>query len=180
MNSQEKRLTEAQSEFAEKHHHIVLDFLRRRLPMGEFYDVVVFRYMRTVQLYCTSTRLRRYKFETVANKAMDWAVKDYWRKLYKKSVPTVSLDKLVGSEKMQLHELAACDGSDVCEDVCDSVSADELLAALSGTQHKMLSLRLEGYKDSEIAAQCNSTVSDVASVFAQIRSTASAMGMGIA
>ena len=44
MNAQEKRLTEEQSAFAEKHHHVVMDFLRRRrLPESEFYDVVIFR-----------------------------------------------------------------------------------------------------------------------------------------
>ena len=51
MNAQEKRLTEEQSAFAEKHHHVVMDFLRRkRLPESEFYDVVIFRYLRAVQL----------------------------------------------------------------------------------------------------------------------------------
>ena len=51
MNPQEKRLTEEQSAFAEKHHHVVMDFLRRRwLPESEFYDVVIFRYLRAVQL----------------------------------------------------------------------------------------------------------------------------------
>ena len=53
MNAQEKRLTEEQSAFAEKHHHVVMDFLRRkRLPESEFYDVVIFRYLRAVHLYC--------------------------------------------------------------------------------------------------------------------------------
>ena len=52
MNAQKKRLTEEQSAFAEKHHHVVMDFLRRkRLPESEFYDVVIFRYLRAVQLY---------------------------------------------------------------------------------------------------------------------------------
>ena len=47
MNPQEKRLTEEQSAFAEKHHHVVMNFLRRRqLPESEFYDVVIFRYLR--------------------------------------------------------------------------------------------------------------------------------------
>ena len=62
MNAQKKRLTEEQSAFAEKHHHVVMDFLRRkRLPESEFYDVVIFRYPRAVQLYCINPQLRRYK-----------------------------------------------------------------------------------------------------------------------
>ena len=76
MNAQKKRLTEEQSAFAEKHHHVVMDFLRRkRLPESEFYDVVIFRYLRAVQLYCINPQLRRYKFEAIAFKAMARPIK---------------------------------------------------------------------------------------------------------
>ena len=70
-----------------------MDFLRRRrLPESEYYDVVIFRYLRTVQLYCTKPQLHRYKFETIAFKAMDWQLKSYWRKTYHALHKTLSLD----------------------------------------------------------------------------------------
>ena len=58
-----------------------MNFLRRRqLPESEFYDVVIFRYLRAVQLYCTDPKLRKYKFEAIAFQAMDRQIKRFWRK----------------------------------------------------------------------------------------------------
>ena len=106
MNAQEKRLTEEQSAFAEKHHHVVMDFLRRkRLPESEFYDVVIFRYLRAVQLYCINPQLRRYKFEAIAFKAMDWQMKSYWRKAYKTLDKTLSLDSQLAGGGLTLHDV---------------------------------------------------------------------------
>lgn len=177
MNAQEKRLTEAQSEFAERHHHIVLDFLhRRKLPVSEFYDVVVFRYLRTVQLYCTSPRLRKYKFEAIASKAMDWAVKDYWKNAYRKALPMLSLDS-VYSEGLPECELPDKAGSDLCDSVCDALSVDALLSALDSTQHTILSLRLDGYKDTEIAKRLNITLHEVTAAFSDMQAAVMAMGI---
>ena len=38
--------------FAEQHHELVIDFLRcKRLPMDDFYDIVIFGYLSAVQQY---------------------------------------------------------------------------------------------------------------------------------
>ena len=43
-------MTQEERDFAEQHHDLVIDFLRyRRLPMDEFYDVVIFGYLSAVQ-----------------------------------------------------------------------------------------------------------------------------------
>lgn len=45
-------MTQEERDFAEQHHNLVIDFLRyRRLPMDEFYDVVIFGYLSAVQQY---------------------------------------------------------------------------------------------------------------------------------
>jgi len=45
-------MTQEERDFAEQHHDLVIDFLRyRRLPMDEFYDVVIFGYLSAVQQY---------------------------------------------------------------------------------------------------------------------------------
>lgn len=46
------KLTERQKRFAEENHKVLEDFLRYRgLPQEEFYDVVVFRFLRAVKQY---------------------------------------------------------------------------------------------------------------------------------
>ncbi len=45
-------MTQEERELAEQEHQMVLDFLRyRRLPMDEYYDVVIFGYLSAVQQY---------------------------------------------------------------------------------------------------------------------------------
>lgn len=42
-------MTTEEREFAEQEHQIVIDFLRcKRLPMDDFYDVVIFGYLSAV------------------------------------------------------------------------------------------------------------------------------------
>ena len=45
-------MTNEEREFAEQEHQIVTDFLRcKRLPMDDFYDIVIFGYLSAVQQY---------------------------------------------------------------------------------------------------------------------------------
>ncbi len=45
-------MTQEERDFAEQHHDLVVDYLRRkRLPMNDFYDVVIFGYLSAVQQY---------------------------------------------------------------------------------------------------------------------------------
>ena len=42
-------LTEEEQKFAEENHYLIAKYLRkRRLPIDEWYDVVIFRYCRSV------------------------------------------------------------------------------------------------------------------------------------
>lgn len=48
----DKKLTEKQRQFAADNHYVLENFLRYRgLPMDEFYDVVIFRFLKAVQQY---------------------------------------------------------------------------------------------------------------------------------
>lgn len=74
-----KMLTERQEQFLAEHHYLVEDFLKYRgLPMDEFYDVVIFRFMRAVKQYDERDDLKKYKFSTIANNAMRWALASHF------------------------------------------------------------------------------------------------------
>lgn len=94
-------LTKEQQHFAEENHHLVFTFLNEReLPESVFYDVVIFGYLRAVQEYCEVPSLHRFKFSTLAWKRMRSSLSNYYKYLSrpKRSVPTVSLDELIGGE----------------------------------------------------------------------------------
>lgn len=45
-------MTQEERDFAEQRHDLVIDYLRyRRLPMSDFYDIVIFGYLSAVQQY---------------------------------------------------------------------------------------------------------------------------------
>ena len=166
-----KALTSKECIFAEKHHYLVDNFLRyRRLPYNEFYDVVIFRYLRSVQLYLTDMRLRRFQFSTIVNRAMDWAVKTYW-KHHNDRVKIISLDHAYIHDGTDLAEALVTSDRDICDEVCDALSVDELLRSLSQDQSRSLSLKAEGYTENEIALQTGKSKHEIHEIFAEIKST---------
>jgi len=73
-------MTDTERRFAEEHHDIVARYLRwRRLDPGEYYDIVILRYMGAVQQYLSQARLRQYAFETIACNAMRSALYNHFR-----------------------------------------------------------------------------------------------------
>ena len=60
-------LTDEQRDYATEHHALVYKFLKdNHLPMDEFYDVIIFGYLRAVKRYLTEASLHQYKFTTIA------------------------------------------------------------------------------------------------------------------
>jgi len=60
-------LTKEQQEFAAEHHGLVYRFLNdNHLPEDEFYDVVIFPYLKAVRDYCDNASAQEYSFSTIA------------------------------------------------------------------------------------------------------------------
>lgn len=89
-------LTKEQQDFATINHNLVYSFLRQKhLNVDDFYDVVIFRYMRAVQRYLEEPYLQRYSFSTIAYSNMNSAMCSYWASLRckKRSAKIISLDR---------------------------------------------------------------------------------------
>ena len=122
---QAKMLTERQEQFLAEHHYLVENFLRyRNLPMDEFYDVVIFRFLRAVQQYDEREDLQQYKFSTIANNAMRWALASYFGKQKKENeaVEILSLDYQLADSNLTFGDIIADDRVNVCESVCKKLS----------------------------------------------------------
>ena len=71
-------LNDTQRIFADKNHNLVYKFLHEKnLPASEYYDIVIFGYLRAVQRYLTDPNLTGYSFSTVAWRAMEGEVVQY-------------------------------------------------------------------------------------------------------
>lgn len=85
-------LSPAERTLAEQNLYLVPRFLRaNRLSADEWYDVVIFRYMLTVQKWFRQPELYRYAFSTIAWKAMQSAVGNE-RKKADRRIQTISLE----------------------------------------------------------------------------------------
>ena len=63
-------MTQEERDFAEQHHDLVIDYLCcKRLPMDDFYDVVIFGYLSAVQQYFRNPPAG-VKFKAMAFRAM--------------------------------------------------------------------------------------------------------------
>lgn len=86
-------LTPEEQAFAVQHHHLVLEYLRiRRLPVDDWYDVVIFRYLRSVRRWHTELELHYYSFKTIAFKAMQSAIGGEYAKRSRR-IDAISLEE---------------------------------------------------------------------------------------
>ena len=92
MKIQNQPLTQIEQAFAESNHYIVELYLAKRgLDLAEWYDVVIFRYLLSVQRWFRDTRLQKWKFNTIACQAIRSAISNEMRK-QSHQIKTVSLD----------------------------------------------------------------------------------------
>ena len=86
---------------AEQNHDLVYQFLHaNRLPESEYYDVVIFRYLLTVENWFRRPDLYHYQFITIAWHAMSSALHSDTKKK-RRQIKTVSLDdRIPGCEDL--------------------------------------------------------------------------------
>ena len=87
-------MTQEEREFAEQRHDLVIDYLRRkRLPMDDFYDIVIFGYLSAVQQYFRNPPAG-VAFEAMAFRAMKDSIlrdSEYYSRAKRAGI-TVSLE----------------------------------------------------------------------------------------
>lgn len=96
-------LTDEERRFATENHYMIKDFLKyHRLQENDWYDVVVFRYLHTVQNWFRRPELHRYPFVSIARRAM-WSAVYNEKNKQNRRIRTVSLDGTVqGTENLRL------------------------------------------------------------------------------
>jgi RNA polymerase sigma factor (sigma-70 family) len=78
-------LTDSQRKLAEENHGFVEKYLRiRGLDAGDYYDVVIFGYLRAVQRYDEQPELRKHSLRTIAYGGMRSALSNHFRSLRRK------------------------------------------------------------------------------------------------
>lgn len=156
-------LTPEQGVFAAENHDLVIKFLKtRQLPIDEFYDIVIFGYLKAVRDYFNRPDLRKYAFSTICWKAMMQSVSNHNKE---------TLRKKRNAEVISIHSELYEDGPvlestlPVYHDLLARLKAELLLhdlaTVISEQQMDMVRMRSHGYNIREIARCHNVPMQDV-------------------
>lgn len=103
-------LTPEERAVAQQNYGIIESFLRaQRLSFDEWFDVVVFRYLLTVEIWFQRPELYQYEFSTIAWNNMRSAVCNE-RKKQSRRIKTISLDEIIpGTDGLTWNDLVTED-----------------------------------------------------------------------
>ena len=164
-------LTHLQRQFAEEHQETVLRFLSRmRLPVKDYYDIVIFGYLQAVQEYDENPALSRFQFDTIAwTKMSDCLGKHYaYANRPKRKAPTVSTYAYT-KDGLTLDEILPDRRKDLQAQTADRLFAMEVLSCLTETERQMVYLKADGLTCQEIAEIFSTTIHGINGRFRRMR-----------
>ena len=153
-------LTPEQGTFAAENHGLVLKFLNENhLPEDEYYDVVVFGYLRAVKRYFTEKDLRKYNFSTIAWSCMRADLINYHKALStrKRNADVISIHSGLYAGGLPLEHSVPY-GHDVMAELETQLLLHELAGMITKEQMQMVRMRNDGYDIREIAKSHNVTM----------------------
>lgn len=131
------QLTERQRVFATEHHNVLEEFLASRgLDFDDYYDVVVFKFLKAVKQYDECERMRKQAFEDIAASLMQIAVDNHRRALknQRENVFVLSLDYRPNNRGGLLFgERITDETNDFWDAVCDRLDRNTNQHTLSHT-----------------------------------------------
>ena len=172
----ETALTPEQQRFAADNHGLVYAFLNeKRLPDDDFYDVVVFGYLKAVKTYLTNITLsQKYEFSTVSYKYMRSELcKHYeYQNCQKRKGFTISLEAAVygDDEVLSLQEVLSVPDSNTVDFETELIML-ELASRVSKREMDVIRMKKDGYGVREIAKAQRMPMKGVNELLASVRDT---------
>ena len=139
-------LTHLQRQFAEEHQDTVFRFLSHKgLSIEDYYDIVIFGYLKAVQEYDENPALSRFQFSTIAWTRMNGCLCSHYtyenRKMRK--APTVNIHSHTQAGRT-LDEILPDRRKDLQEQTADRLFVMEVLSCLTETERQMVHLKADG------------------------------------
>lgn len=153
-------LTPEQGTFAAENHGLVLKFLNENhLSEDEYYDVVIFGYLKAVKDYTTRANLRTYSFTTIAWRYMSRAVYNHRRSYARQNrhADVISIHSGLYSGGLPLEHSVPY-GHDMMAELETQLLLHELAGMITKEQMQMVRMRNDGYDIREIAKSHNVTM----------------------
>ncbi len=149
-----RHMTDEERRFASDNHGLVLAFLwEKELPVSSYYDIVVFGFLKAVQVYCSLKKKSRFQFSTIAWKWMESELSRYRKYLSspRRCAPVVSLDDVIDDA----HGLCWMDIVSVQDSAMRDLEMELLLhdlaAELPPREMRIIRMKAGGLRMNEIA-----------------------------
>lgn len=172
-------MTQKQRDYAERYHNLVYTFLNtRRLKDEDYYDVVIFGYMKAVQQYIDDPKLQQtYSFTTIAFRKMDDSLGAYRRSenRLKRKAEVLSLDTpLEGTENMYFSDIIPSQETSPEEQAEARIICIDILLRVTAKQREALKAQAAGYTSREAAERLGTTKTAIGNRLTKVRTQARA------
>jgi len=165
-------MTREQQDFAACNHKLVYKFLNEKhLCEDEYYDIVIFGYLRAVQKYFQRPELRQYKFATIAWSAMETDVRNYnnYKNRPMRKAVCYGLDEVIpGTDDLLLKSVISVPDNCV-ENVEDNLLWMEIASVITKKQMEILRMKVAGMSDREIASEYQMSCDNIKALLDTIR-----------
>lgn len=165
-------LTPEQKIYAAEHHDLVYRYLNQNhLPEDDYYDVIIFGYLKAVRDYLTRTDLQTYSFVTISWKAMTQSLANYYKSLkcQKRNAEIVNIHVGLHEDNIPLDEnFMATDK--LMEQLEVKLLLHDLARRTSKEQMDMVRMKSSGYGIQDIARRQNVTTRRVRKLLEEVRS----------
>lgn len=166
-------LTKEQREFAAKWHNLIYVFLREKgLPRDDYYDIVVFGYLRAVkEFFAKPTLQQKYSFSTIAWKKMDGSLVDFYKSQsrQKRHACVVSLHSAIYDDGQFALEDVLSTQDAVMEQLETELLLHDLAAMASRQQMAVVRMKSAGYNMRDIARNQRIPMKRVRELLEEIR-----------
>lgn len=165
------KLTVLQQQYAEEHISTVYAFLRhKRLPVDEYYDIVIFGYLSAVQDFDENPELSCYSFTTIAWRRMNSCLCDHYTYENRKKRCAVTVSIHSSTEYgLTLDEILPESRKGIQEQSADRMALLEVLSCLTETEKQMVFLKADGLSFREIGEQFSLSAKGIYSRFRRMR-----------
>lgn len=154
------KLTEKERKYAEENHNLIYSFLHRHgYSIEDYYNIVVFGYLKAVQIYHRKEKVKaNYDFPFIAWQYMRAEIKDHVKngkcQKRKPNEAVVSLD--AEHEKKTECRYDSVAGTESAENtVVEMEMYQYMLHSLTEKQRKIVKAKLSGYSNQEILVLLN-------------------------
>ncbi|MBP1737657.1 MAG: polymerase sigma factor, sigma-70 family [Oscillospiraceae bacterium] len=155
--------TAEEREFATEHHNLIYAFLNENhLPEDEYYDVIVFGYLKAVRDYLARPDLQEYSFGTIARRKMKCCALDQYRAQHcqKRNAEVISIHVSLYDGGLPLEDTLAVPDS-LLEQFEMDLLLHDLAKRVSRQQLDAVRMKSSGYGVRDIAHRQRTTVKRV-------------------